>query len=88
MGALPLFAQQWAEKQARTRPPNDTDSKPTPDPNTPCAHTTAHCLGSVPLTFKLFADFGEVGHPLQDLWIGSLISMRRLQLTNSDGISF
>lgn len=36
------------------------------------------------LTFELLADFGEVSHPLQHLWISGLFSVRRLQTTNSD----
>lgn len=32
------------------------------------------------LTFKLFTDFGEVGHPLQDFGISCLVSMRWLEI--------
>ncbi len=38
----------------------------------PPAHTDT-------LTFELLADFGQISHPLQHLWISCLISVRRLQ---------
>lgn len=36
------------------------------------------------LTFKLFTDFGEVGHPLQDFGISCLVSMRWLKMKDTN----